>query len=460
MKSKGEAVAVRAQRVVVLSFAGLILFGAVLLSLPVCSAAGRWTPPLDSLFTATSAVCVTGLAVVDTGSHFSLWGQFVIMLLIQAGGLGIMTVGTTVLLVTGRRPSIMSESALSDTYGGRYGRGLLSILRYSFLFTLTIEFAGMVLLYGRLESHYGLSVAGAMKSAWFHSVSAFCNAGFALHADSLAGFRDDPWIIVPIALLVVLGGMGFPVALDLMGLRPRRGRQRRPGGRLSIQSRIMLVGTLALVVLGTAGFLALEWRGAFAGLSPGARVLGAVFEAITPRTAGFTTVDYATVRPATLWMVSGLMFVGGGPGGTAGGVKVTTLAVLLLTGLSLMRNRFGVTVFGRAVPEAAVRRSIAVFMSMLLIVFVIGFLLMVIEGTRPGSADQGATARLLFETISALGTAGLSTGITASLSNASRICLIVAMFVGRLGPLTIALIVSVPRMQDKVRYPEEAVMIG
>ena len=460
MKSKGEAVAVSAQRVVALSFAGLILLGAVLLSLPVCSAAGRWTPPLDSLFTATSAVCVTGLVVVDTGSHFSPWGQLVIMLLIQAGGLGIMTVGTMVLLVTGRRPSITSETALTDTYGGRYGSGLLSILRYSLLFAMTFEFLGMLLLYGRLESHYGLTAAAAMKSAWFHAVSAFCNAGFALHADSLAGFRDDPWILIPISALIVSGGIGFPVAFELMQMRSRRGRPGRVRRRLSIQSRIMVAGSLVLIAMGTAGFLALEWQGAFAGLKPSERVLGAVFEAISPRTAGFSTVDYAAVRPATLWMVSGLMFVGGGPGGTAGGVKVTTLVVLLLTGLALMRNRLGVNAFGRAVPEGAVRRAIAVFMSMLLIVFVVGFVLMVIEGPRAASRDQGATARLLFETISALGTVGLSAGITASLSNASRICLIVAMFVGRLGPLTIALIVSAPGMQDKVRYPEEMVMIG
>lgn len=462
MKSKVDWRAVSVQRAVVLSFAGLILVGAFLVALPMSSADGRWTSPLDALFTATSAVCVTGLVVVDTGSHFSPLGHFLLVLLMQAGGLGIMTLGTMVLLAAGRRPSITSEVALTDTYGGRYGSGLLSILKSSFLFTVSCEFLGILLLYGRFESHYGLGVSAAVGSACFHAVSAFCNAGFALQADSLGGFREDPLILVTVAVLIVLGGIGFPVVFELMRLHPRRGRGRddRPRPRLSLQSRIMLLGTLALTILGAAGFLGLEGNGALADLGPADRLVGALFESVTPRTAGFSTVDYAAVRPATLWMVSGLMFVGGGPGGTAGGVKVTTLVVLLLTGFSILRNRSAVTAFGRTIPEGAVRRAIAVFMSMLLLVFVIGLMLMALEGPHVASADQGATARLLFETISALGTVGLSAGVTASLSSASKICLIVAMFVGRLGPLTVALLVSAPRAQDKVRYPEEAVMIG
>ncbi len=449
------------ERTVVLGFVGAALLGGLVLMLPVCSASGQWTNFLDAVFTAVSAVCVTGLVVVDTGSHFSTVGRTVIALLIQCGGIGIMTLGTVILLAVGRRPSFSGEIALTDTYGRRYGNGLLVVLKYAVLFTLSSEFVGTLVLYGRLSSFpYHYDTATALGSAAFHSVSAFCNAGFSTYSDSLAAFRRDPVVLGAVGTLIVLGGLGFPVLFNLSQSAGSRFRRTREGRRLTLQTRIMLWGSLGLVLVGAAGIYLLESDGMLADLPFRDRVTGALFESITPRTAGFSTADYAAARPATLLLVSGLMFIGGGPGGTAGGVKVTTFVILLLLGTATIRGRSEVTVAGRAVPEEAVRKAIAVFMSMLLLMFAIGLALMAIEGNSLRSDIQGAGERLLFETISALGTVGLSTGITGGLGAAAKVCLMIAMLVGRLGPLTVAMLVGRRERRPRVRYPDEAIMVG
>ncbi len=412
-----------------LTFVAAILVGMLLLLLPGMSRGA--VGPLEAFFTSVSAVCVTGLSVVDTGTEFTRAGQVVIVVLIQAGGLGIMTFSVLVLLVAGRRVALDQEAQVRETFSPVAGWEVGKLLGLVFLSTLVIELAGFLALWH------------TMGDAWcaaFHAVSAFCNAGFSLMPDSLQ--RASPGTVMTVLWLLVLGGLGFTTILELVrALAPRGGNARR----FSLHSRIVLRGSLLLWGLGTL-LLALAMGGDFR---------NAVFLSASARTAGFDTVPIGGLSGAALLILIPLMYVGASPGGTGGGIKTTTLGIALALVRTILRGRDQVVLEGREVPRDALRRMFAVIACSGTVVFAAIFLLDLFEGDRPGRLLD-----LAFEAVSAFGTVGFSTGVTPTLQPASKLLLCAVMFVGRVGSLSLFLLLVREAPVSRVRYPEERVLIG
>lgn len=439
-------------RLLIASFLALIGLGTLLLKLP-------WaTPPeqpigwLDALFTATSASCVTGLVVRDTGAGFTGFGQAVILGLIQAGGLGIMSFSLLILSLLRGRPTFAQRAVYEQTLSGRSQADVRPLLRLVFAFTFAAEAAGAVLLAVRFVPELG-----AGRGAWaavFHAVSAFCNAGFALWPDSLVRYRADAWVNLVVVALIVLGGLGFFVVWELVR---ERGRWRR----LSVHSKLALTVSATLIAVGTGVFWLLESSNALFGLSRGEQLLVSLFQGVTPRTAGFNTVDFATLTPATLFFVTILMFIGGSPGSTAGGIKTTTFGVLLLATLTRFRGHRHANAFGRTLTRETIGNTAAIALGGMLTVVVGVFLLLLCElPVRAVEQDSAVFVSLYFETVSALGTVGLSTGVTGFLEPSSRVLVAVLMFLGRLGPLTVASSLAAASTLRDWRYPEEDVVVG
>lgn len=383
-------------------FAAAILLGALVLMLPISSADGQWTGPLEALFTSTSAVCVTGLIVVDTAVHWSAFGKVVIMLLIQLGGLGIMLFAALIGLALARRLSVRSRM-ITTTETKSPGAGDVRRLATGILLTtLTIEAIVAVILFVRFLTGHGYDVGRAARHAVFHAVSSFNNAGFALYTDSLMGFVSDPWITLPICAAIILGGLGFPV------LRQLRRELRRPL-HWTMNTRIVLTATVALLTVGALSVTVIEWGNprTFGSLDPWSRVLAGFVYSTQARTAGFNSVDVGAMNDETWLITDVLMFIGGGPAGTAGGIKVTTFAVLFFILWTELRGGAAVNVFGKRLSRAVHREAITVVLVALAAVMagVIAILAM---------TDLDLD-RVLFEVVSAFGTVGLSTGITASL---------------------------------------------
>lgn len=431
------------------SFAALIAAGAMLLWLPFShhGAVG----PLEALFTSTSAVCVTGLAVVDTGTAFTPAGQLVILLLIQMGGLGVMTFAALAYQLMGRRLSLRAHAALADALvqrdvAGELGETFRGILRT----VLVLEGIGAAALFVGLAPRFG--AGHAAWSSLFHSVSAFCNAGFSLYPDSLVSLRGNLLVVGAVAALIVLGGIGHPVLREVWRtLRAAPdGCVRSRFAALSLHSRVALLTSAALLVGGAAAILTL-------GLTPdesGAGTIGAaVFQSVTARTAGFNTVDFGRVPVSTLVLVIGLMFVGGSPGSCAGGVKTTTLVVWGARFLAAVRGEKQARVLGRHIPGDVVRKTM-LLLDLAVLWNVLGlFVLLQTEGSTAGLVE------VLFEQVSAFGTVGLSTGLTPRVSDPGRIWLVATMFVGRVGPLTVVLWITA-RRKPGVQYPDGRLMIG
>lgn len=416
-------------RLFVLSFAGLVVAGtAGLLLLP-----GLYTGPRlgigDALFTAISAVCVTGLIVVDTASYFTVWGQAWLLLLIQAGGLGILAFATIIIQLLGGRSSLDVQSAAGSGIGLQVG-DLRSVLWPVFVLTFLIEGAGAVGLW--LWWREPLGAAAAVWPSVFHAVSAFCNAGFSTFSDSLVGWRTTTPVVVTIGTLIVLGGLGF-VVLDEV----RRRWLLRSVRRLSTQSRLALGATAVLILGATVVFLFFERQHTLAGLTPVSRFVNAVFMAVTPRTAGFNTVDYGQVSNPSLALTVALMIIGGAPGSTAGGLKVTSAALLVLGFWARLRGNEHVSFGGRTIREGAVGRAAALGVAGITILAFATFLLLLVEPVA-ASQDRSDFVRIVFEVHSAFGTVGLSMNKTGEVTAAGRIVLIALMFVGRVGPLALA----------------------
>jgi len=439
-------------RLFVLSFAGLVVAGtAGLLLLP-----GLYTGPrlgvIDALFTAASAVCVTGLTVVDTATYFTGWGQAWLLLLIQAGGLGILAFATMIIQLLGGRGSLEVEVATGSGYGVRVG-AIRSVLRPVFYLTLAIEGAGAVGLW--LLWRAPLGDAGAVWPSVFHAISAFCNAGFSTFSDSLVGWRTSTPVLLTIGTVIVLGGLGF-VVLDEV----RQRWIRRSVRRLSTQSRLALSATAVLLVGATIVFLFFERQHSLEGLAPWSRFVNAVFMAVTPRTAGFNTVDYGQVSNPSLALTVALMIIGGAPGSTAGGLKVTSAALLLLGFWTRLRGYQHVSVGGRTVREESVGRAAALGVAGIAILAFATFLLLLVEPVA-ASQDRADFVRIVFEVHSAFGTVGLSMDKTGELTSAGRIVLIALMFVGRVGPLALAAAMAARRGPAVTyRYAYEDVTVG
>jgi trk system potassium uptake protein TrkH len=441
----------------ILSFAGLILIGTLLLILPV-SANGTRLALVDGLFTATSATCVTGLVVVDTGSKLSLFGQWVVLGLIQCGGLGIMTFSTVLILVVTGRFSFMQRSVIQDSFTHGPDTGLHSLVRHVVLFTLVLEGAGAALLFLRFSEIY--HPGRALYFAIFHAISAFCNAGFCLYAQSLMDFSGDSLVSLTVAFLIIFGGIGFLVLLELKRLFFNPGRTER-ARRLSVHSKLVLSLTVILLAGGTVGFLSSEWSHSMAGLSVPSKMLAAFFQSVTARTAGFNTLDFGKMANFTLLFTILLMFIGAASGSTAGGIKINTLGVLFALSRSRLRGEEGTSIFHRSLSPETVGRAISVFVLAVVLIYAATMALTVSElGTTVHEQSRGLFLELLFEVVSAFGTVGLSVGITPQLSSVGKIIIVLVMFLGRLGPLSIAVALTGKETRSRFQYAEENVMIG
>jgi trk system potassium uptake protein len=446
---RGAARPLNPARAIVAGFLGAILVGTLLLRLPIAHAGDAHVGWLDALFTATSAVCVTGLVVLDTGSAWSVVGQVVILLLIKAGGLGILSLGALLALATGRRLGFGQRLGLQAQTNALTVGGAVRFVRRLLLFTTSVEALGALLLALRFVREEG---AAGLFSALFHAVSAFNNAGFSLQSDSLRRYADDPFVLLVVALLVVIGGLGLVVVMDVA---LRFGAAAEGRHRATLHTRLALATTVVLVLGGWGAILALEWANprTLAALEPHDRPLAALFQAVTPRTAGFTTVAPSDYRTPTSLVTMFLMLVGGNPGSTAGGLKTTTLAVLVVAALALARGHPTVTVAGRTIDAATMVKAAVLLTVALLFVGVAATLLTL---TEPAVAPLA----VLFETVSAFATVGLSMGITRELSLAGRAVLVVVMLVGRVGLLTVALALARDDRFVAVRYPSEDVVVG
>lgn len=435
-------------RVVVLAFVGAIAVGTALLALPVSHEPGASVGLLAALFTATSAVCVTGLTVVDTGETFSRFGEAVIMLLIKSGGIGILSLGVLLAFATGRRIGFRERLQLREQSNRLDIGGAVRFVRDLVLYTTAVELLGAGVLYLRFQQVEG--AGGGVFYALFHSVSAFNNAGFALYPDNLARFVGDPLVSLTIAALIILGGLGVVVAFEA-GSHLRR-RRREP---LSLHSRVSLVTTLVLILAATAFVLAAEWSNpsSLGALPPGARVLAGFFQAVTPRTAGFNTIDLAGMHAGTLLFVMLLMFIGGNPGSTAGGVKTTTIAVLVTSVWAVARGHGRPTLFMRRVDRELITKAAVI---VTLGGLACGGAATLLMFTEPGREPLA----VLFETVSAFGTVGLSLGVTPELSEVGRVVIVVLMFLGRVGIVTFAVALAARQVDEHARYPREPLMVG
>lgn len=435
----------RPAQLVLVSFGVLIAFGTMLLSLPAASATGSPIAPVDALFTSTSAACVTGLIVLDTPRDFSTFGHAVILGLIQAGGLNIMVLSTFGVLILGRGRGVRAEAALGEVLDLPMARSALRISLFVVGSTFAIELAGAALLAWR-HAAAGIEAGRAIWYGVFHAISAFCNAGFALYSDSLIGYQGDFVAIVTISLLIIAGGLGFPVLAALW--YRALGRETRA---FSLQVRLVLRVTLVLVVAGTVLFAATEWNASLAGLSWGDKWLNAYFQSVTTRTAGFNSVDITAIQPATVLIVMALMFIGASPGGTGGGLKTTTVAVLLGAVPTIARGRPRVVFFGRRVPLETVFRCAAIA--------VVGVLIVAGGSALALATQQGRFEALVFEVFSAFGTVGLSLGATAQLNDGGKLLIAAIMFLGRVGPLTLALLLA-RTTASRIQFPEAKIMVG
>jgi trk system potassium uptake protein len=454
-----------APQLFVASFLVLILFGTLgLRVLP-----GLYTGPplgwLDALFTATSAVCVTGLIVVDTATYFTPFGQAFLLLLIQLGGLGLITLTTIIILALGRRLSVTQESVSGGVADVVPHIDLRRLMRNVVLFTLAFEALGALVLLAAWAP--ALGVRAAAWAALFHAVSAFCNAGFSIFPDSLVGFRTAPLTLVTIMVLIVVGGIGFLTMDELYFRRAsRRRRLRRHTDelvpRLSLHSRLVLGVTAVLIVGGWLFFTVFEWGLTLAELPWWARVVNGLFISVTSRTAGFNTIDHDAASAGTNFLTVLLMFIGGSPGSTAGGVKTTTAALLGLLAWSRLMGRRHVSLLGRTVPDETVQRAVGLFV----VAFgVTTFAIFAFTATEMGFVHHGGAEAgfmaYMFEAVSAFNTVGLSMGVTLELSPAGRFITTLLMYAGRVGPLTFAAAIALRPHDARVfRYAHEDVVIG
>lgn len=424
-----------------------IAVGTVLLSLPVATMDGSRAPFLTALFTATSAVAVTGLVVVDTGTYWSPFGQVAILLMFQIGGLGIMTAATLFGIIAGRGFGL-HERLTTQVERGRLERGdTLSVLKLVVGVTLAVEAMTAIILTVRMAVAYDMSPGTALWNGVFHSISAFNNAGFSTHADSVMGYQTDPLILIPIMAAIILGSVGFPVMQDL---RDKRFDWRR----WSLHSKVTVYGSAALLVLGFITILAMEWNND-ATLGPmglGGKVLNAAFHSVMPRTAGFNSVDVGAFRESTLMVNYLLMFIGGGSAGTAGGIKVTTFVVLFAIMLAEVLGRRDVGLFGRRFGHEVERQALTVTVIAAALVFA--------ATTYIVSITALPLNEVLFECISAFATVGMSTGITADLPPSAQAVVALLMFIGRVGTITFATALAIGNSPQRYRYPKENLIVG
>ena len=446
-------------QVVALSFLVAIIIGTILLSLPISSKGPEKIKFIDAVFTATSATCVTGLVVKDTATFFSPFAQWVILVLFQAGGLGIMTLSTLFAILLGRKLTIRENVTIQSALNHHKIEGLSALIKYILLLTLGLEFLGALLLFLKWSRGYGFSAGQAAWHSVFHSVSAFCNAGFSLFSNSFMDYRDNLYIVLVMSIMIILGGIGFIVLLDIKNLKFWKKNKNFTINRVTLQTKIVLILTVALILIGTVAFLILENNGSLQGFSPKGKVLASYFQSVTSRTAGFNTINIGGLGMVSQLLLIVLMFIGASPGSTGGGIKTATFGILLATIWSMLRNRDRVSAFKRTIPRQVIRKAMVVFFMGLVWVLIFTAALCVTEARNIGTSAN-PFLRSLFEVTSAFGTVGLSTGITPYLSTLGKILIILTMYAGRIGPLTLALAITIREEKIVYKYPEEKIMVG
>lgn len=430
-------------QVIILGFFSVILLGTFLLMLPIASREEIRTPFFDALFTSTSAVCVTGLVVHDTAAYWSLFGQFVILLLIQIGGMGVITVAAAFAMISGRRISLMQRSTMQEAIAAPKVGGIVRLTNFIVKTTMLIELSGAAVMAPVFCRDFGIK---GLWMALFHSVSAFCNAGFDLMGvkapfSSLTGYAAQPVINLTVMTLIIVGGIGFLTWDDVRTNRLHFHKYR-------MQSKVILLTTAILLALPTLYFYFFE----FVSLEPEERIFSALFQSVTPRTAGFNTVDLTGISEAGQWIILVLMLIGGSPGSTAGGMKTTTIAVLLATALSTFRRKEDIHFFGRRVDGSALKNAATILLMYLVLFFFGGLTISITEGLPMLSC--------LFETASAIGTVGLSLGVTTQLGALSRMILILLMFFGRVGGLTLIFAATSGTKNTASKLPQEKITVG
>lgn len=428
-------------------FAVVIFIGAVLLTLPISSASGTFTPFIDSLFTATSATCVTGLVTLDTGTHWSYFGKTVIILLIQIGGFGFLAFSTLFALVLGKKITLRERLVMQEAMNTFNLQGLVKLAKYIFIFTFSVELIGAILLATQFIPDYGLGKG--IYFGLFHSISSFCNAGF----DLIGGFRsytpyaENSVVILTVGALIVIGGLGFAVWAEIYNYKGFN--------KLSLHSKVAIVLTAFLVFGGAVLMFIFEFNNpeTLAPLSFQGKITNSLLASITPRTAGCNSIPTAGMSPAGRFLTIILMYIGGSPGSTAGGIKTTTFGIIFLTIITVVKGKEDTEIFKKRIAKELVTRAFIIATLGLAVVIVVTMLLSI---TEAGASFE----YLLYEATSAFGTVGLTLGLTPSLSSVGKIIVLLTMYCGRVGPLTVALALAKKKSVNQIRYPEEKILIG
>lgn len=433
-------------QILVMGFGAIILLGTMLLMLPISNTTGEPLNFMDALFTATSATCVTGLVVVDTGTFFSSFGQVVIMLMIQIGGLGFMTMATLFALVLKRRISLKDRLVLQEAMNQSSMEGIVRLIRRVLLYSLVIEACGATLL--TIRWAFDMPFGKALYFGIFHAVTMFNNAGFDLFGDfkSLTGFVYDPLVNFVVMFLIVSGGIGFIVMADLVDYRKSR--------RLSLHSKVVLSMTGALILIGAVVIFIFEFTNpeTLGSLNWGGKILGSFFQSVTPRTAGANTLDITELRQATQFFMVILMFIGASPGSTGGGIKTTTFTMMIAAVIAMMRGRDDIVLFRYRLVQERILKALTITLLALLLVITVSMIL--------STTEDSSFLTILFEATSAFGTVGLSMGLTPELSLFGKLLISLTMFAGRLGPLTLAYALGPKKGKELYRHPEGKMIIG
>ncbi len=445
---KKEKFELNPAQVLGLGFAAIIFIGTILLALPFASKDGTSIGIINALFTATSAVCVTGLVVVDTGTYWTIFGKSVILMLIQIGGLGFMTMATAGAFITGRKITLRNRVLMQEALNERLLSGVVRLTKYVILTTFLIEGIGALLLSTKFIPQFGL-VKGIAFSI-FHSISAFCNAGFDIMGNytSLTSYVSTPLVNLVIMLLIFIGGIGFSVILDVYNNRRYK--------KLSTHSKLVIFTSFILIVIGFFVFLILEWKNpaTLGNLSFSGKLWGAMFQSVTPRTAGFNTIPIDKLNTSSKLVTMILMFVGGSPGSTAGGIKTTTLGVIVLTIFMVIQGKNDIEFSYRRISKDVANKALAVMVVVLSLAL---FIIVLLSVTEPNLDFMDIS----FEVFSALGTVGLSTGITSQLSVTGKLIIALAMYFGRVGPLTMVIaLTKIGKKKTTIRYPEGRISVG
>ncbi|WP_298844035.1 TrkH family potassium uptake protein [Clostridium sp.] len=437
-------------QILAIGFAIVIIVGAILLSLPISSQSGRITPFIDCIFTSTSAVCVTGLVTLDTGTYWTYFGKTVIMLLIETGGLGFMSVATLVFFFFGRRITLKERLVMQEAMNVNSLQGLVKMIKYVLIFTFSVEGVGAVLFATQFIPQFG--IAKGIYYSVFHAVSAFCNAGFDLMGNfkSVTAYANNSVVILTISALIAIGGLGFYVWVEIYNSKGTK--------RLSLHSRVVIYSTIALIVFGAILMFIFEMNnpGTMKGMSVKDKILSSIFASVSPRTAGFNSIPLDKMTSAGNFLTIILMFIGGSPGSTAGGIKTTTAIILFMTVVSVVRGREDTEIFKKRINKEVVYKSLVITVLGLGIVIIVTMVLSITQS--PNIPFE----YFLYEATSAFATVGLTLGLTTKLTIVGKIIITLTMYAGRVGPLTIILALA-KRKSGKsgtIKYPEDKILIG